>query len=224
MKILALEFSSERRSVAVVIDGEARGRAEESGGRSTHAFRLIERALAEATLERDEIECLAVGLGPGSYAGIRVAISIAQGWQVARGVQLLGLGSVDCMAAQAQAAKIQGRVSVLIDAQRNEFYFAAYEVREQPPRLVEPLRLIRVEQAKTLCENGQLLIWPDLVVRFPQGRVLLPDAGVLGQLASSRTNFVSGDLLAPIYLRDVTFVKAPLARVIPPLPTDSANR
>jgi len=224
MKILALEFSSERRSVAVVVDGAVRGRAEESGGRSTRAIGLIEHALGAAKLDREEVECIAVGIGPGSYAGIRVAISIAQGWQVARGVRLLGVGSVECIAAQAQAAKLEGRINVLIDAQRNEFYFAAYEVSEQSLRPVKPLRLIQREEAKTIGASGQLLIWPDLLPRFPQSKVMLPDAGMLGQLASKRTDFLSGDRLEPIYLRETTFVKAPPARVIPPLQTGPAIR
>ena len=71
---------------------------------------------------------IAVGLGPGSYTGIRVAISMAQGWQLARGVKLLGVSSAECLAAQAQAEKIFGRVNVVIDAQRNEFYLATYEI------------------------------------------------------------------------------------------------
>ena len=210
--------------MAVVVDGVVRGSAEESGGRSTRAFGLIERGLSDAKLDRDEVECIAVGLGPGSYAGIRVAISIAQGWQVARGVRLIGITSVDCMAAQAQAAKLAGRINVLIDAQRSEFYFGAYEVGEHALRTVEPLRLISAEEAGALSASGPLLIWPDLLPRFPQGRVTLPDAGVLGLLASHRTDFVSGDRLEPIYLRATTFVKAPPARVVPPLPTGPAIR
>ena len=52
---------------------------------------MIESALAEAKIEREQIEVIAVGLGPGSYTGIRAAISVAQGWQLARGVKLLGV-------------------------------------------------------------------------------------------------------------------------------------
>ena len=59
---------------------------------------------------------IAVGLGPGSYTGIRAAIAVAQGWQLARGIKLLGINSVECLAAQAQAGKIFGRVNVVIDA------------------------------------------------------------------------------------------------------------
>jgi tRNA threonylcarbamoyl adenosine modification protein YeaZ len=214
MKILAAEFSSEQRSIAVCVDGQVRGRAEETGGRTARAFTLIERALAEAKTEREEIQCIAVGLGPGSYAGIRSAISLAQGWQVARTVRLLGIGTVECLAAQAQAVKLSGLVNILIDAQRNEFYFASYEVSASEASMVEPLRLLTLDEVTARCAKGTTLIWPDLLPRFPGGRVLLPDAAALGLLAATRTDFVSGDKLEPIYLRETSFVKAPPARAV----------
>ena len=71
--------------------------------RTLNAFGLIETALGQAQIEREQIDCLAVGLGPGSYTGIRAAISIAQAWQLARNVRVLGVGSVECFALQAQA-------------------------------------------------------------------------------------------------------------------------
>ena len=159
MKILAIEFSSERRSVAIVSEGTLRGRAEETGGRTARAFGLIERALAEADVEREDIECIAAGLGPGSYAGIRSAISLAQGWQLARGIRLLGISSAECMAAQAQADGITGRVNILIDAQRKEFYFAAYDINPENFSPLEALHLITLEQAREHCSAGATLVW-----------------------------------------------------------------
>ena len=214
MKILAIEFSSDRRSVAICADGEVRGRAEESGGRTARAFSLIERALAEAKMEREEIECIALGLGPGSYAGIRSAISLAQGWQVARDIRLLGIGTVECLAAQAQASKLPGVVNIVIDAQRNEFYFASYDLATDARRVVEPLCLLTFDQTTARCAKGTTLVWPDLLSRFPGSRVLVPDAATLGLLAATRADFVSDDKLEPIYLRETTFVKAPPSRVV----------
>jgi tRNA threonylcarbamoyladenosine biosynthesis protein TsaB len=115
MTILSLEFSSAQRSVAVVRPGDPQITAEavERGAGGTHALGLIEQVLAEAKIEREQIEVIAVGLGPGSYTGIRVALSVAQGWQLARDVKLLGVSSVECLAAQARAEKIFGRVNVV---------------------------------------------------------------------------------------------------------------
>jgi len=101
MKILALEFSSSQRSVAVVQPGEFH----EAVG-SNEPFAMIEDALREAKCEREQIDCIAVGIGPGSYTGIRSAISIAQGWQLARSIKILGISSTECLAAQAHADDI----------------------------------------------------------------------------------------------------------------------
>jgi tRNA threonylcarbamoyl adenosine modification protein YeaZ len=214
MKILAIEFASERRSVAVCADGKVLGRAEESGGRTARAFNLIERALAEARMEREAIECMAVGLGPGSYAGIRSAIALAQGWQVARGTRVLGIGTVECLATQAHTANHRGLVNIVIDAQRNEFYFASYELTNHERRVVEPLRILSHDEAAARCARGKTLVWPDALRRFPDGCVLLPDAGTLGLLAATGDDFVSGDKLEPIYLRETSFVKAPPPRIV----------
>lgn len=100
MKILALEFSSEQRSVALVEDGRVLGEARESAGKHTHAFALIEAALAQARIEREQVDCIAVGLGPGSYMGTRIAIAVAQGWQLARGIKTAGISSADALARQ----------------------------------------------------------------------------------------------------------------------------
>ena len=73
MKILALEFSSPQRSVAVVQGNDFH----ESLSGSNEPFAMIDEALRAAKVEREQIECIVIGLGPGSYTGIRSAISIA---------------------------------------------------------------------------------------------------------------------------------------------------
>src|SRR5208283_4363808 len=98
-------------------------------GRAGNALGMIEAALREAKLEREQIEYLAIGVGPGSYTGIRLAIALAQGWQLASGrINVLAIGSAECLVAQAQADGLTGRVTVAIDAQSNEFYLADYVI------------------------------------------------------------------------------------------------
>jgi tRNA threonylcarbamoyladenosine biosynthesis protein TsaB len=217
MTILALEFSSGQRSVAVVRRraGDVSfvaSEAVETGAGGTRAFGMIEDALREAGLEREQIEVLAVGLGPGSYTGIRVALSVAQGWQLASrtgGMKLLGVSSAECVAAQAQAEKILGRVDVVIDAQRNEFYLAAYEISAAVRKEVEPLRILTRAEVESRAGAKEMLIGPEVTRWFPKGRIVFPRAAMLGQLALSRNDFAAGDKLEPIYLRETNFVKAP---------------
>lgn len=215
MTILAVEFSSDQRSVAIARGGTVIARAEETGGRTAHAFALIERVLAEAKLEREAIDCLVVGLGPGSYAGIRAAIALAQGWQLATGIRLLGISTVETMAAQAAARGETGRVSIAIDAQRNEFYLATYELSAGRREVITPLHIASLDEVTKASTGSRLLVWPELHARLPQAQVLSPDAAALARLADGCTNFVAGTDLTPIYLREVNFIKAPPARVIP---------
>jgi tRNA threonylcarbamoyladenosine biosynthesis protein TsaB len=222
MTILALEFSSGQRSVAVVRHraGDASfvvSEVVETGAGGTRALGMIEDALREAGLEREQIEVLAIGLGPGSYTGIRVALSLAQGWQLASrngGMKLLGISSAECVAAQAQAEKMSGRANVVIDAQRNEFYLASYEISAAGRKEVEPLRILTRAEVESRAGAKEILIGPEVTRWFPNGRMVFPRAAVLGQLALGRSDFVAGDKLEPIYLRETNFVKAPPSRRI----------
>lgn len=215
MKILALEFSSPQRSVAVLRDGQVRGQAFEKGRGSRGPLTLVADALREAGMAIDEIECVAVGVGPGSYTGIRSAIALAQGWQLARDVRLLAVSSVECLAAQAHAEGICGRVNLVIDAQRNEFYLAGFVITPTVRTEVEALHLAGLDEVKSHLAALELVIGPEVNRWFPDGRVVFPEAATLGQLACGRTDFIEGEKLEPIYLRETSFVKAPPSRIVP---------
>jgi tRNA threonylcarbamoyl adenosine modification protein YeaZ len=203
MTILALEFSSERRSVALARGGAVLAEAaEQTSGRGTNAFGLIEKVLADANISREEIEVVAVGLGPGSYTGIRAAIAMAQGWQLARGVKLLGVSSAEAIAAQAQTQNIFGRVNVVIDAQRGEFYAATWEISTAERRGISPLKIASEEEVEWLKSAGEICLGSE------QSRQIFPLAAQVAKLASGRSDFVSGEKLEPIYLRETSFVKA----------------
>jgi tRNA threonylcarbamoyl adenosine modification protein YeaZ len=201
--------------VAVWADGAVRGRASETGGRASHVFGLVDTALKAAAMEREAVECVAVGIGPGSYTGIRSSISVAQGWQLARGIRLLGISSVECLAAQARVLGWLGEIHVVVDAQRSDLYLATYEVSQVAVREVEALRLATQEEAQARVQRGGIVIGPEASRWFPAGREFSPDAAMLAELAAGRSDFADGALLAPIYLRETSFVKAPAARVIP---------
>ena len=223
MKLLAFEFSSTHRSVAVAAtdaSGVARVLATESetGGRSIQALGLVERALQVARLEREQIDCLAVALGPGSNMGVRISISLAQGWQLALRTPVLGVSSADCLAAQAHRAGWFGRVAVVVDAQRHEIYFGLYEINAAGWRVAEPLRIVPVAEAVALDSRVDHWIGPEATRWFPRGRVLHADAATVATLATGRSDFIPSAKLEPVYLRAVEFVKAPPPRVLPTEP------
>lgn len=207
MTILALEFSSARRSVALARDGVVLAEAvAQTTGRGTDAFGLIEHVLTKANTAREAVEVIAIGLGPGSYTGIRAAIAVAQGWQLARGVKLLGVSSVESLAMQAQAEAMAGPVDLVIDAQRGEFYLATWEISGTRRNETAPLRIVPSADIAARKAGGSICAGPEME------RKLFPTAATVAQLAAGRTDFISGEKLEPIYLRETNFVKTPVAK------------
>jgi tRNA threonylcarbamoyl adenosine modification protein YeaZ len=215
MKILALEFSSSQRSVAVA-DGAAHVREVIETGRANtmQPFAMTEVALSEAGLARNDIDCLVVGIGPGSYTGIRAAIAVAQGWQLARDVKVLGISSAEAIAGQAHADGLHGRVNVVIDAQRGEFYLATWELEADSRREVEPLGIVQRDVLEARARAGEHLVGPEVMKWFVGGRLVSPRAARLARLAAERTDFIRAEELEPVYLRATAFIKAPPARAV----------
>jgi tRNA threonylcarbamoyladenosine biosynthesis protein TsaB len=207
MTILALEFSSPQRSVAVARGELILGEATETGGRSVAAFAMIEKVLGHAKIEREEIEAIAVGLGPGSYTGVRAAIALAQGWQLARGIKTVGVSSVAAIAEQARMEKLFGRVNIVVNAQRREFYFATFDIVEASWTGIAPLRILPMAEVQSRVKEGEVLIGPEAAKFFPNGRAIFPRAAAVAVLAAGRGDSLAGEKLEPIYLRETNFVK-----------------
>jgi tRNA threonylcarbamoyladenosine biosynthesis protein TsaB len=218
VNLLVFEFSSPQRSVAVLAQrgggsGQEWFEQIESGSGGMQPLKAVEEVLRQAHLEREQIEGVAVGLGPGSYTGIRAALALAQGWQLARGVRLMGVSSADSIAAEAFDEGLRGPVAVLIDAQRNELYCGDYELNDSGWRLTQALRVVSAAGVLAAQNNGRLLIGPEVTRWFPDGKKISPRAVAAGKLALAGTSSVAGEKLEPIYLRPAQFVKAPPPRV-----------
>lgn len=211
MKTLALEFSSALRSAAAAEGLRLLGVARESAPREKGPVALVEEALRAASWTAADVEGVVVGLGPGSYHGVRVAIAVAQGWALSRGVRVQGVDTPGCLVAQAHAQGVRGMVDVVIDAQRGEFYQEGFRLEEAGWSRTAPLRLVGPESLAERVASGVRLIGsetPDLGLPVT---LVGPDAAFLVQLASV-TAWVAAGALEPIYLREAQFVKAPAAR------------
>jgi tRNA threonylcarbamoyladenosine biosynthesis protein TsaB len=216
MKILAIEFSSARRSAALFdsATGHVLGSAAEAGGREMKALSMLGQILERSSCARKDVDCIAVGLGPGSYAGIRAAISLAQGWELALDTKLIGVSSVEVLARVAQMQGLHGSVYLVINAQRNEYYAAEYEISAEVIRETSILKLVPAALVLQLAQSGAIVAGPE-AESIPLGKSLFPNAQALAELAAKRQDYVAGERLEPIYLRETTFVKAPPPRLIP---------
>jgi tRNA threonylcarbamoyladenosine biosynthesis protein TsaB len=85
---------------------------------------LAEAALTECGLGWEDVERLAVGVGPGGFTGLRIGIATARAIAQARGIPLVGVGSLEALAAG--APDHDGTVAAVLDARRGEAFAAAY--------------------------------------------------------------------------------------------------
>ena len=215
MNILALEFSAPERSVAVAqaaaesvkIVSSIRG----SDFHGVTGMMLIDRALREASLRPPEIALIAIGLGPGSYTGIRSAIAIAQGFQLGLGVETTGMASDIVLAETARARGVQGEMTIVIDAQRGDVYRARYSCAAESCREIAPLHII---PSKNIEAQG-MIVGPDASKFMAGATDLSPSAETLAKLAMNIGKRVPAEQLEPMYLRQTTFVKATPPRHVP---------
>lgn len=124
MKILALDTSTEYCSVAVLADGALFAREILAGQRhSTLLLPLVNETLAQCAVELCALDGIAFGSGPGSFTGLRIACSVAQGLAFGAALPVLGVSTLLALAHGCG----QSRVIACLDARMGEVYHAAYE-------------------------------------------------------------------------------------------------
>jgi tRNA threonylcarbamoyladenosine biosynthesis protein TsaB len=124
MNLLAIDTALEACSVAVAGKGRPLLALSEVVGRG-HAERLfgmIAAAMKELGLAFDDLDRIAVTVGPGSFTGLRVGIAAARGLGLAIGCPVAGIGTLEAHAASARRIAGDVPVMALLSARREEVY------------------------------------------------------------------------------------------------------
>lgn len=137
MRVLAFDTSS-ARGVAGVFDDDRCLGLRRGEGRARHGdtlLPLVLGALEDARLDKRELELLVVGLGPGSFTGLRVGVSLAKGLALGLGCPMVGVPSAEALVLG--AAPEGGLVASATRAYRGEVYAGLHEVTpaDVAPRL-----------------------------------------------------------------------------------------
>lgn len=150
---LALEAASESCSVTLV-SGSSRQTlvANEPRSHSQHFLPLIQQLLQDAELSLDELDFIACGNGPGSFTGLRICFSVAQGLAYGAQKPLLTVNSLESMAYQVQQLpnKSFDQAIAVLDARMGEVYLGRFDLSIGTVTVKEELQLLSVEQAQTL--------------------------------------------------------------------------
>jgi len=226
MKILGIEWSSSQRTLALgewSADDGMRVLALETlpEGRDSRYFQSFQHIVRKTGVAKSEIKAVVVGLGPGSYAGIRSAISVAYGWHLANDAKLIGLSSAQVMARKAFEQTGHTKIHTLIDAQRGECYHAQFHRNpDGATQELEPLAIMGPEQLASITQTRSCFVGDDVPRWFSEetfdqveGHDVVPDAGSLLMEASDLIDQSGQEKLEPIYLRPTSFVKAPPSRI-----------
>lgn len=192
MKILALELSSSRGSIAWLGDPDGPLNCEFANDRK-HSGLFFEN-LQRFCDRCGRPDAIVVGLGPGSYAGTRIAIATAIGLQAAQGSDLFGLPSICGIATDAREYCVVG------DARRQSFFFARIRQRQLAGKIglcpEDELRqrLSEIPPEVPIYSSEPLPQFDRVIVRHPL-------AAVLAQLIRDRVGSPEEMPLQPIYLR-----------------------
>jgi len=127
----------------------ARAAEDEARSQTRTLFPLAERVLTETGLRREDLGGLVVGVGPGTFTGVRIGVAAARAAALALGIPVIGRTALSALATRAvlEAPTRVGRLVPTIDARRGQVFAAVYERREggwllsRAPFVIDPDRL-----------------------------------------------------------------------------------
>ncbi|WP_096084827.1 tRNA (adenosine(37)-N6)-threonylcarbamoyltransferase complex dimerization subunit type 1 TsaB [Agaribacterium haliotis] len=126
--LLAIDSSSQGCSVALNYRGQRIALAsDEPRSHARSLLPLIDQLLSQAGIELQQLDAIALVHGPGSFTGIRIALSVAQGLAYGANLPLIGVSSLRCLAERALPLASEPCTLVCaIDARMQELYWAAF--------------------------------------------------------------------------------------------------
>jgi tRNA threonylcarbamoyladenosine biosynthesis protein TsaB len=213
---LALELSSRHGSAALLSGHEvlAEETWDEKNFRGQHVFNVLPNMLRKASLSLDVIDVFAVGRGPGSYSGMRVAITAAQVFALPGKKTVYTLSSGEALAQEIIAAgqprpADAATIAIVGDARRGTVWFGVFEIQDQVLSQIKSWTVLAPDKLAAELPPGTLVVSPDWHKLSPVLKGLdlkcleqdhFPKARIVGQLALRKLELgVPSEPLLPIY-------------------------
>jgi tRNA threonylcarbamoyladenosine biosynthesis protein TsaB len=224
--ILCIETGTNICSVGIARDGELVSLRESAEGRdhAKHVGVFVDELLRETGVMPDELDAVAVGMGPGSYTGLRIGVSFAKGLCYGLQIPLVAIGSLDALAEVAIEDNEAGILDVeawdeallcpMVDARRMEVYTRLYNAKGEPQSDVKA-EIINEESFASVRATKQLVIFGNGAAKC-QGVLsdatyidVAPSARGLARLAEQRLQAGQTEDIAyfePFYLKDFVVI------------------
>ena len=224
--ILCIETGTDICSVGIARDGELVSLRESAEGRdhAKHVGVFVDELLRETGIAPDELDAVAVGMGPGSYTGLRIGVSFAKGLCYGLQIPLVAIGSLDALAEVAIEDNEAGILDVeawdesllcpMVDARRMEVYTRLYNAKGEPQSDVKA-EIINEESFASVRATKQLVIFGNGAAKCREVLSdatyidVAPSARGLARLAEQRLQAGQTEDIAyfePFYLKDFVVI------------------
>lgn len=208
MKILALDTSTTHLTIAV-LDGEntlSSYHEKVDRNHSSLLVPMIDATLVKAKLAFRDIDVIAVGVGPGSFTGLRIGITTVKGLALSSGKPIVAVPTFDAIARN--VAGYEGVICPVLDARKNKVYGCFYRQGQGGiERLSDYLLVPAVELVKMSEQHGNVYFLGDgvKIIDRPENEAFdwYPRAEVIGRLAIDQIinkKFITPADLEPMYL------------------------
>ena len=229
MIVVGLETSSATAGIAVIRDQQVMADATLEIG-AVYAEQLpgiLDRTMGDLNLQWLEVEGFAISIGPGSYTGLRVGLSLVKGLAYVTKRPVAAVPTLDAVAFQVPCCRYP--VHVLADARRGQVYEARYDTEDGLPKRITDFRVGILEDVVETIEDTVLLIgsgvdaYRSRIVdalgdraRFAPpgtGRLMASSTAFMGMESLLKGEHASLNELEPLYLRRPDFARQPPSRL-----------
>lgn len=220
MLTLAIDSSTDNLGLALIESGQLRGEYNLSLKRqhSEKLLPLIEEIMGHLEISVQELDGIAVAVGPGSFTGLRIGITTAKMLSRILSIPVKGISTLEIMAAGNQAQYLMP----LLDARRERVYFAFYQQKAKKQflkeikgaagaaiaELPEILAQYKSQQIKVIGQKkeevAEILLANNFLISQSEGESNLPRAAVLARLGENYLKAGQSDdiyKLKPVYLK-----------------------
>ncbi len=205
MKVLAIDTSVKIGSVAIFIDGHVKSVVCSDGTRSDHAetiLGLIDSALHQTKLELADINGIAVGIGPGSFTGLRIGLATAKGLVMAKGLPLVGVSSLEATAIAFASVQPEVRGKIVcakVPIKRDELFAAAFRVAKDGTSIDEIKLSEKLTTEAELLNDLKSSALKDAIIA--EAAPLAVGVGILGAKKIASGSVLPLAMLVPNYIR-----------------------
>ncbi len=215
MNILAIDTSASNLTIALSRKGKIIRESNIVLNKllSSEIIPNVDKALRFSKLDLKKIDCIAFGLGPGSFTSLRVGLSTIKGFCFVNKMPVIGISSLDAIALNVKEENVP--VAVILDARRNKVYACLYKIKEGQLKRTSKYLLTDIDsvlnqiKGKAVFVGDGLTLYYDKIInsnkclKVYDKKSWLPNAKNLIALAVSRIKEKKYDdinKLQPLYL------------------------